>query len=450
MSGITSKRRVGLFTRSLRITTGLVLLAFVTCHLLNASFGIISVKAMEAARPYLTEIWEIKPIFLLLFLSLIAHFILGLIAIYNRPTLRTNMQDLVQIVTAVCIVPMMAVHTITIYFLQQAKLDPNYELTVQSMWVSAPATGLIQVGLITVVWIHGCAGLITWLRSKESARNMLFWIYPVVVAIPITALLGYAEAGRSALAKTAVSTASQTTYGNKKDSDNYASSNSYGQTKPANNVAEYNQDRGANQGQTYGQGNGYTSPPVDRPAAGYGQSLGYGQQAQNDYSSGYGASKDEPATLDLDFVNFVTSQVIWWSIALAALTFIARFIRLALKPSQNVTLTFGKKKLATSRSGLSLLDVLRQNDEPHASLCEGRGRCGTCVVRILSSDFPLPEPTDLELRTLHAKGFPEGTRLACQLAPAGGHIDVETVFPPDYTFHDEEPDTLIDASEVQV
>ncbi|MEP3847805.1 MAG: 2Fe-2S iron-sulfur cluster-binding protein [Paracoccaceae bacterium] len=447
MSGITSRRRVGLFTRSLRITTGLVLLAFVTSHLLNASLGIISVKAMEAARPYLTEIWETKPVFLLLFLSLAAHFILGLISIYNRPTLRTNMQDLVQIVTAVCVVPMMATHTISIYFLQQSNLDPNYELTVQSMWVSDPTTGLTQVGLITVIWIHGCAGLITWLRSKESARNLLFWIYPIIVAIPIAALLGYAEAGRSALAKAANSTASQTTYGSKKDSDNYANSNSYQQAKPSNTVTEYKQDRGT------GQGSGYTSNPADKPAAGYGQSSGYKQQTQNDYgsgSSGYGASKDEPKPLDTYLINFVTSQVIWWSIASAVLTFIARFIRLALRPSQNVDLTFGNKKLATSRSGLSLLDVLRQNDEPHASLCEGRGRCGTCVVRILSSDFPLPEPTDLELRTLHAKGFPEGTRLACQLAPAGGHIDVETVFPPDYTFHDEEPDTLIDASEVQV
>ncbi|MEP6065708.1 MAG: hypothetical protein ABJ246_07725, partial [Paracoccaceae bacterium] len=114
MSAITSKRRVGLFTRSIRITSGLVLLAFVTSHLLNASFGIISIKAMQAAHPFLTEIWQSKLAFSLLFLSLIAHFILGLYAIYNRPTLRTNVQDLVQIVTAVLVLPMMAIHTIGI------------------------------------------------------------------------------------------------------------------------------------------------------------------------------------------------------------------------------------------------------------------------------------------------------------------------------------------------
>ncbi|MEO9895296.1 MAG: 2Fe-2S iron-sulfur cluster-binding protein [Paracoccaceae bacterium] len=458
MSAITSKRRVGLFTRSIRITSGLVLLAFVTSHLLNASFGIISIKAMEAAHPFLTEIWQSKLAFSLLFLSLIAHFILGLYAIYNRPTLRTNVQDLVQIVTAVLVLPLMAIHTIGIYFLERSNLGASYETTIQSLWIGNPTAGLIQVCLITVVWLHGCAGLITWLRSKESARNLLFWIYPIIVAIPIAALLGYAEAGRSALAEAAKSTASQaTSYGSKKDSDNYANPNSY--KTPESKVIEYKQDRGSGQGgyaqdkksdqsQAYGQDSGNTY----KPATGYGQASGYGQEAPDAYGdkpSGYGTSKDSLPPFDQDLVIALTSQVIWWSIALAALTFFARFVRLAVKPTQNVDLTFDSKRMGTSRSDLSLLDVLRLNDEPHASLCEGRGRCGTCVVRVLSSDFPLPEPTDLELRTLHAKGFPEGTRLACQLSPSGGHINIEAVFPPDYTFHDEEPDTLIDASEVR-
>ena len=49
-----SGRRNGLILRTIRVVTGLVLFAFVTCHLLNASLGIISVAAMDAARPFLS------------------------------------------------------------------------------------------------------------------------------------------------------------------------------------------------------------------------------------------------------------------------------------------------------------------------------------------------------------------------------------------------------------
>lgn len=45
--------------------------------------------------------------------------------------------------------------------------------------------------------------------------------------------------------------------------------------------------------------------------------------------------------------------------------------------------------------------------------CRGRGRCGTCAVRI---EGPVTEPTDVERERLH--GFPHhpesGLRLACQ------------------------------------
>ena len=420
---------------------------------------------MEAAYPYLTGIWGNNLAGSLLFLSLVAHFVLGLVAIYNRPTLRTNVQDLVQILTAIFVVPMMAMHTISIYFLKQSNLDPTYETVIQSMWVSNPTAGLIQVGLLTVVWVHGCSGLLTWLRSKESARNVLFWIYPIIVAIPIAALLGYAEAGRSALAKTAQSAAAQSTgYGSTKDADNYAKASSGGSKKDSDNYAKapsggsqkdsdnYAKAPSGGQSQAYGQDSGYGGASQNAPATGYGQTSGYAQTTPDGYGSGYsndGNSEDTRPKLDLEWVEYVTSQVIWWSIVLAALTFVARFIRIALSPSQDVHLTFDQKKMTTSRSGLSLLDVLRQNDEQHASLCEGRGRCGTCVVRVLSSDFPLPEPSDLELRTLHKKGFPEGTRLACQLWPSGGHVNVEAIFPPDYSFHDEDLDAEIEAPEVQ-
>ena len=209
---ISSGRRT-LFARNARIVSGLLLLAFVTCHLLNAGIGIISIKAMDAARPFLTSFWSGPVMGLVLLLALLVHFALGLWVIYRRPTLRTNAQDIVQMITSVCIVPLAAVHVVGTYALEQAGYEVTYAGVVQTMWVAQPWVGLLQVLLLTVVWVHGCAGLITWLRSMEKARNVLPWIYPIAVAIPIAALLGYSEAGRSVLAERAAASQGGSSYG---------------------------------------------------------------------------------------------------------------------------------------------------------------------------------------------------------------------------------------------
>ena len=100
-----------------------------------------------------------------------------------------------------------------------------------------------------------------------------------------------------------------------------------------------------------------------------------------------------------------------------------------------------------STSALSMLDGFQRNDQLHASLCAGRGRCGTCAVRIVKSDLPLPPPSELEQRTLYRVGAPTGARLACQLKPTGGKVEVEAIYPADYTFEDDRPSDAPSASE---
>ena len=43
-------------------------------------------------------------------------------------------------------------------------------------------------------------------------------------------------------------------------------------------------------------------------------------------------------------------------------------------------------------SGISLLEVSRIEGVPHTSVCGGKGRCGTCRVRILEGGHFLPKP----------------------------------------------------------
>lgn len=463
-----------LLIRMLRIVSGLFLLAFVTTHLLNASLGMISVAAMDAARPYLTGLWSSTVLSLFLMMSLGCHFALGLWAIFLRPTLKTNTQDIVQILTSLFIVPLMATHVVSMVLLSQAGVKLSYAMIIKGMWIDLPGVGLLQVVLVTVVWVHGCAGLLTWLRSKEGARNVVLWVYPLAVAIPIAALLGFSEAGRRVLAENAPaqtpSAYGSDAYGtsDKPKTDAYrdrdygasSSSSEYGVASetPAYGAANSSADYGASgskQADTYRDRDNVASST----SQGYGNAYepsGYGSSAaSNGYGSSYETSSNDTKTedqqspqIDFAFINWITSMFIWGSLGLGALTFLARAIRLRLGPVEALYVIREDQPMPKSRSGLSVLDVFQESNQPHARLCEGRGRCGTCAVNILSSEFPVPEPSQLELRTIANKGLPDGARLACQLVPDGGRVEVQAIYPADYTFHDEEvPEDLpIDVS----
>ncbi|AXI47155.1 hypothetical protein C1J03_14710 [Sulfitobacter sp. SK012] len=362
MANQTKKMTSAIVVRALRVWSGLFLLAFVTSHLTNLSLGLISINAMDVARPYLSGVWTGDITGKILMSALVTHFFLGLWAVYNRPTLRTNAQDIVQLVSGMIVVPLLATHAVGIGMLSSAGVDFGYADTIRLFWLQLPTIGLMQVILLAVVWVHGCAGLFTWLRSKEGAGRILNWLYLMAVAVPVLALLGYAEAGREMLVAG-------------RDGAQLAFSNEL-------------------------------PPNVEVPFA---------------------------------LIKEVTNGIILGSLLLSGLTLAARFIRFASQKTQEVTLVRDDGRDLPSTSALSLLDGFRRNGQPHANLCAGRGRCGTCAVRIIDSDFPLPSPTELELRTLHRIGALEGVRLGCQLKPSGGRVTVRALYPADYTFEDARP-----------
>ena len=75
-----------------------------------------------------------------------------------------------------------------------------------------------------------------------------------------------------------------------------------------------------------------------------------------------------------------------------------------------------------------MLEVSRANDIPHASVCGGRARCGTCRV-IVRPDVDLDPPADAELATLHRVKASADARLACQAHLLGRPVSVRRVYP---------------------
>jgi adenylate cyclase len=90
---------------------------------------------------------------------------------------------------------------------------------------------------------------------------------------------------------------------------------------------------------------------------------------------------------------------------------------------QPATLTHSNGQRMRIAPGATVLETLRANGIPHASVCGGRARCTTCRVRVTQGLEGLPPPTGLEANALTRIAAPEGTRLACQIRPTS-HISI--------------------------
>lgn len=348
--------------RSLRIVTGLVLFLFVASHLANLGFGLVSIDMMDRMRGPLMAPWKNFVGELLLILSLLVHIVLGLQSLYRRGTLRMSRTDAVQFVTALLIPPLLIPHIVgTMVAAKQFGILPSYASLSPYFWIYEPMEGLRQVLVLVVTWIHGCVGLFTWLRIQIWWDRVAPFCYPLAVAIPVVALLGFVQAGNEAIDP----------------------------PEPAA-VAEA-ADQPAEQG----------DEPVSAPVT---------QEA-------------------LDALFEIRDTMILIYLAMLVLTLVARYVRLR-RGRSILQISYAKGPAFEHDTGLSLLEIATVHGVPHANLCRGRGRCGTCRVKIVESNSELPPASELEQKTLARVHAGDDVRLACQLIPGKGSIKVERLLPP--------------------
>ena len=103
-------------------------------------------------------------------------------------------------------------------------------------------------------------------------------------------------------------------------------------------------------------------------------------------------------------------------------------LRLLRNRSKAVRIVYDGGFEAKGRAGLSILELSLLNDVPHAHVCSGRGRCGTCRVLVEEGAAQLSRPSAAEIETLAHHHAGPGMRLACQ-ALVRGSIRVTRVLP---------------------
>ena len=198
-----SRRSAAAIVRSVRLTGGMVLMAYVTGHLTNLAFGLVSLDMLDRLRIPLMAPWQSIPGQILHYGALTSHLGLGLFAVARRRSVASlNRSDAAQLALGLLIPVFLAWHVLrTRGAIVLGGEHATYAVLMINYWKVTPFFGLLQVLGLVAAWVHGCLGLYGWLRLRQWWPVVAPFLYPVAFALPILALLGFVEAGKQALAR---------------------------------------------------------------------------------------------------------------------------------------------------------------------------------------------------------------------------------------------------------
>ena len=183
--------------RQLRLSSGLVMLAYVTMHLLNHALGLVSLKAMEDVLWYIFRIWSNRPAQVLLYGSFLVHYGLALWALWQRRSLRLRPSELSQIILGFAIPILLARHVVGTRIADDFfHTDTGYYAYL--LWVyfvDTPGHGYWQMLVLVVAWSHAMIGLHFWLRVRPWYPHIAPAALVFAVLVPVLSLLGMIEAG---------------------------------------------------------------------------------------------------------------------------------------------------------------------------------------------------------------------------------------------------------------
>jgi adenylate cyclase len=348
--GMTTGWNRSVLRNHLRLVSGLVLLAFVLCHLTAHSFLLVSLERADAALDTLMYPWRSVIGTAILVSALLIHYLNALWSIYVRRYLRLSRWERWQLGLGLCIPLLLMLHVAGTRIAESMLgVTSHYSSVLIVQWQLSPWLGALQVAAVLTVWVHACIGVHFWLRTKTWYSRWRALFVGVGLLLPTLALSGYVTAGNQVLR------------------------------------AAVNPD--------------YTRLSLEH------SNLTEHKRAQ-------------------------VGQIAWaGSVAYLALTllpFVGRGVRGWLyRRRRPPLLSHSSGRILPILPGATVLEALRENGIPHASVCGGRARCTTCRILVTKGLDRLPEPSGLEARALARIDATPGMRLACQICP----IDDISVMP---------------------
>jgi len=196
-AGRVSRWNVGQIERSIKLGAGLVLMAFVTTHLLNHAAGVFGLDAMSAIQEIRTAIWRSRPGSILLYGAAALHVVLTLRRVLGRSTWRMPWREALQIVLGLLIPLMLVGHvSSTRLATEVAGTDDSYVYVLRYLW---PQHALLQIAMLLVVWCHGCLGIYFAFHVRRWFTRLRHVLAALAVLVPALAIAGFAAGAREAI-----------------------------------------------------------------------------------------------------------------------------------------------------------------------------------------------------------------------------------------------------------
>jgi adenylate cyclase len=180
----------------LRLSSGLVMLAFVICHLTAHWFLLVSVEDAETALTFLMYAWRTWLGTSILVAAFVIHYSNALWSIYIRRSLRLNRWELIQVALGLCIPFLLMFHVIGTR-IAESTLDVTvyYNTVFIAQWLHRPWLGAMQMIALITVWTHACIGIHYWLRTKRWYPAWRPALFTYGLLLPTLALAGYVSGG---------------------------------------------------------------------------------------------------------------------------------------------------------------------------------------------------------------------------------------------------------------
>jgi adenylate cyclase len=185
---------------SLRLTSALVMLAFVICHLTAHSFLLVSLETAGKVLDFLMFPWRTLAGTVLLTAAFVVHFSNALWSIYIRRSLRLIRWEWAQLLLGLCIPALLIPHVAATRVAASAlDVSSYYNTVLIAQWLMFPWLAVVQVLAVLTVWTHASIGIHFWLRTKRWYPGLRVWFFGFALLLPALALSGYVTGGNQVL-----------------------------------------------------------------------------------------------------------------------------------------------------------------------------------------------------------------------------------------------------------
>jgi adenylate cyclase len=180
----------------LRLSSALVLLAFVICHLSGHSLLLVSQPFAEEVLAALMRPWRSGAGTALLVAAFLVHYANALWSIWERRSLRLRVWEWAQLGLGLCIPALLALHIASTRLAEETMgVDTGYGYVLVEYWVVAPYVAVLQAVALLTLWLHACIGIHFWLRTKAWYPEARAWLGAFALLLPTLALSGFLTAG---------------------------------------------------------------------------------------------------------------------------------------------------------------------------------------------------------------------------------------------------------------